>query len=82
MPKFYSHASSAVAHALLDRNQLDWFNSVEERREWLNGCDDVGESEIEDAASFPGVCVICVPLKGWCCVPHEDVTEWLSSLES
>lgn len=82
MPKFYAHASRALYNALLDRNQLDWFRSDAERLEWLAGYDDVEEYEIEDAAEAAGVCVICVPLKGWCCVPHEDVTEWLSSLES
>ena len=82
MPKFYSYASQALAQALLDRNEADWFRSAMERLGWLDGFDDIGESEIEDAAEAVGVCVICVPLKGWCCVPHEDVTEWLSSLES
>lgn len=81
MPKFYSYSSQALAQALLDRNEADWFRSAEERERWLNG-DELWENEVEDAAEAAGVCVICVPLKGWCCVPHEDVTEWLSSLES
>ena len=81
MPKFYSYASQALAHALLDRNEADWFRSDVERGRW-HRADELWESEIEDAAEAAGVCVICVPLKGWCCVPHEDVTEWLSSPKS
>lgn len=25
-------------------------------------------------ADYAGVCVICVPLKGWCCVPSSGMS--------